>query len=122
MIERRRWPHRFRGEPLRFRRRIGIKGGAIHGPTLCLRKELETSAVKLLDFEPSSSNQVIVQKTFYEILYSDKRLAIGYADGKRWRNVANKVEIFPAGLRSEKGDGFLDGVAQIAVEQNGPLF
>jgi NAD(P)-dependent dehydrogenase (short-subunit alcohol dehydrogenase family)/3-hydroxymyristoyl/3-hydroxydecanoyl-(acyl carrier protein) dehydratase len=58
--------------------------GAIHGPTLCLRKELEHSTVKLLDFEPSSSNQVIVQKTFYEILYSDKRLAIGYADGKRW--------------------------------------
>jgi malonyl CoA-acyl carrier protein transacylase len=58
--------------------------GAIHGPTLCLRKEFEKSAVKLLDFEPSSSNQAIVQKTFYEILYSDKRLAIGYADGKRW--------------------------------------
>ncbi len=58
--------------------------GAIHGPTLCLRKELEKSAVKLLDFEPSASNQLIVQKTFYEILYSDKRLAIGYADGKRW--------------------------------------
>ncbi|MCM2267318.1 MAG: SDR family NAD(P)-dependent oxidoreductase [Elusimicrobiales bacterium] len=58
--------------------------GAIHGQTLCLRKELEKSAVKLLDFEPSSSNQAIVQKTFYEILYSDKRLAIGYADGKRW--------------------------------------
>ena len=58
--------------------------GAIHGPTLCLRKELEHSTVKLLDFEPSSSNQVIVQKTFYELLYSDKRLAIGYADGKRW--------------------------------------
>ena len=58
--------------------------GAIHGPTLCLRKELDKSAVKLLDFEPSSSNQAIVQKTFYEILYSDKRLEIGYADGKRW--------------------------------------
>ncbi|MEK7721507.1 MAG: beta-ketoacyl synthase N-terminal-like domain-containing protein, partial [Elusimicrobiota bacterium] len=58
--------------------------GAIYGPTLCLRKEFERSAVKLLDFEPSSSNQTIVQKTFYEILYSDKRLAIGYADGKRW--------------------------------------
>ncbi len=58
--------------------------GAIHGTTLCLRKELEHSAVKMLDFEPSSSNQTIVQKTFYEILYSDKRLAIGYADGKRW--------------------------------------
>jgi NAD(P)-dependent dehydrogenase (short-subunit alcohol dehydrogenase family) len=58
--------------------------GAIHGPTLCLRKELEHSTVKMLDFEPSSSNQTIVQKTFYEILYSDKRLAIGYADGKRW--------------------------------------
>ncbi len=61
--------------------------GAIFGPTLCLRKEFEKSAVKLLDFEPSSSNQVIVQKTFYEILYSDKRLAIGYADGKRWTMV-----------------------------------
>jgi NAD(P)-dependent dehydrogenase (short-subunit alcohol dehydrogenase family) len=58
--------------------------GAIHGPTLCLRKEFEQSTVKMLDFEPSSSNQAIVQKTFYEILYSDKRLAIGYADGKRW--------------------------------------
>jgi NAD(P)-dependent dehydrogenase (short-subunit alcohol dehydrogenase family)/3-hydroxymyristoyl/3-hydroxydecanoyl-(acyl carrier protein) dehydratase len=57
--------------------------GAIHGPTLCMRKELEHSTVKMLDFEPSSSNQTIVQKTFYEILYSDKRLAIGYADGKR---------------------------------------
>ena len=61
--------------------------GAIHGPTLCLRKEFEYSTVKLLDFEPSSSNQTIVQKTFYEILYSDKRLAIGYADGKRWTMV-----------------------------------
>ncbi|PKM96608.1 MAG: hypothetical protein CVU79_12570, partial [Elusimicrobia bacterium HGW-Elusimicrobia-3] len=58
--------------------------GAIHGPALCIRKEFPDSAMKLLDFEPSSSNQVIVQKTFYEILYSDKRLAIGYADGKRW--------------------------------------
>ncbi|OGR65481.1 MAG: hypothetical protein A2X31_11815 [Elusimicrobia bacterium GWB2_63_22] len=67
--------------------------GAIHGPTLCLRKELEKSAVKLLDFEPSSSNQVIVQKTFYEILYSDKRLAIGYADGKRWTMVGKPVAL-----------------------------
>jgi NAD(P)-dependent dehydrogenase (short-subunit alcohol dehydrogenase family)/3-hydroxymyristoyl/3-hydroxydecanoyl-(acyl carrier protein) dehydratase len=61
--------------------------GAIHGQALCMRKELEKSVVKLLDFEPSSSNQTIVQKTFYEILYSDKRLAIGYADGKRWTMV-----------------------------------
>ena len=67
--------------------------GAIHGPTLCLRKEFEKSAVKLLDFEPSSSNQAIVQKTFYEILYSDKRLAIGYADGKRWTLVGKPATL-----------------------------
>ncbi|PIU20812.1 MAG: hypothetical protein COT18_00270 [Elusimicrobia bacterium CG08_land_8_20_14_0_20_59_10] len=67
--------------------------GAIYGPALCLRKELENSAVKLLDFEPSSSNQAIVQKTFYEILYSDKRLAIGYADGKRWTLVGKPAAL-----------------------------
>ncbi|PJA13831.1 MAG: hypothetical protein COX65_06505, partial [Elusimicrobia bacterium CG_4_10_14_0_2_um_filter_56_8] len=67
--------------------------GAIHGPTLCLRKEFENSIVKLLDFEPSSSNQVIVQKTFYEILYSDKRLEIGYADGKRWTLVGKPATL-----------------------------
>ena len=58
--------------------------GAIHGITLCLRKELDKSIVKLLDFEPHASSQTMVQKTFYEILYSDKRLAIGYAENKRW--------------------------------------
>ena len=58
--------------------------GAIHGITLCLRKELDKCVVKLLDFEPHASPQTLVQKTFYEILYSDKRLAAGYADNKRW--------------------------------------
>ncbi|MFA7007781.1 MAG: SDR family NAD(P)-dependent oxidoreductase [Elusimicrobiales bacterium] len=58
--------------------------GAIHGITLCLRKELSHSVVKLLDFEPHASSQTMVQKTFYEILYSDKRLAAGYSDNKRW--------------------------------------
>ncbi len=58
--------------------------GAIHGITLCLRKELDTCVVKLLDFEPNASAQTLVQKTFYEILYSDKRLAAAYADNKRW--------------------------------------
>ncbi len=67
--------------------------GAIHGQTLCLRKELESSVVKMLDFEPSSSNQAIIQKTFYEILYSDKRLAIGYAEGKRWTLVGKPVSL-----------------------------
>nr|MDA8242977.1 SDR family NAD(P)-dependent oxidoreductase [Elusimicrobiota bacterium] len=78
--------------------------GAIHGPTLCIRKELENSAVKLLDFEPSSSNQLIVQKTFYEILYSDKRLAIGYADGKRWTLVGK-----PQALDKSKAATQLEG-------------
>ncbi len=57
--------------------------GAIHGITLCLRKELDTCVVKLLDFEPHASTQTLVQKTFYEVLYSDKRLAAAYADNKR---------------------------------------
>ena len=78
--------------------------GAIHGPTLCLRKEFEGSVVKMLDFEPSSSNQVIVQKTFYEILYSDKRLAIGYADGKRWTLVGK-----PAALDKSRRTTELEG-------------
>ena len=75
--------------------------GAIHGPTLCLRKELEHSVVKLLDFEPSSSNQTIVQKTFYEILYSDKRLAIGYADGKRWTLVGKPAALDKSRLTTQ---------------------
>ncbi len=78
--------------------------GAIHGPTLCLRKEFENSTVKLLDFEPSSTNQTIVQKTFYEILYSDKRLEIGYADGKRWTLVGK-----PAALDKSKQTTALQG-------------
>ncbi len=78
--------------------------GAIHGPTLCLRKELEKSAVKLLDFEPSASNQLIVQKTFYEILYSDKRLAIGYADGKRW-TLAGKPQALDKSHRAAELEG-----------------
>ncbi|HCC47203.1 MAG TPA: hypothetical protein DEQ38_03675, partial [Elusimicrobia bacterium] len=57
-----------------------------------------------LDFEPSSSNQVIVQKTFYEILYSDKRLAIGYADGKRWTMVGK-----PAALDKSRQTTQLEG-------------
>ena len=58
--------------------------GAIHGLTLCLRKELDKCVVKLLDFEPQASSAALVQKTFYEILYSDKRLVAGYNDSKRW--------------------------------------
>ncbi|OGS62814.1 MAG: hypothetical protein A3J79_09595 [Elusimicrobia bacterium RIFOXYB2_FULL_62_6] len=58
--------------------------GAIHGLTLCLRKELDKSIVKMLDFEPASTPQTIVQKTFYELLYSDKHLMAGYAGGKRY--------------------------------------
>jgi NAD(P)-dependent dehydrogenase (short-subunit alcohol dehydrogenase family)/3-hydroxymyristoyl/3-hydroxydecanoyl-(acyl carrier protein) dehydratase len=78
--------------------------GAIFGPTLCIRKELEKSAVKLLDFEPTASNQAIVQKTFYEILYSDKRLAVGYADGTRWTLVGK-----PQALNRSHRTAALDG-------------
>ncbi|HAF96652.1 MAG TPA: hypothetical protein DCG50_11495 [Elusimicrobia bacterium] len=62
--------------------------GAIYGITMCLRKELEKTLVKMIDFEPSASNQAIVQKTFYELLYSDKRLAVAYQDGKRFTMLA----------------------------------
>ncbi|HOW89783.1 MAG TPA: SDR family NAD(P)-dependent oxidoreductase, partial [Elusimicrobiales bacterium] len=66
--------------------------GAIHGTTLCLRKELDKCVVKLVDFEPHASVQTLVQKTFYEILYSDKRLAAAYADNKRW-TIIGKPEL-----------------------------
>ncbi|MCX5785134.1 MAG: SDR family NAD(P)-dependent oxidoreductase, partial [Elusimicrobia bacterium] len=62
--------------------------GSIYGIAMCLRKELEKTLVKMIDFEPSASNQSIVQKTFYELLYSDKRLAVTYQDGKRFTLLA----------------------------------
>ncbi|MBU2573843.1 MAG: SDR family NAD(P)-dependent oxidoreductase, partial [Elusimicrobia bacterium] len=62
--------------------------GAIHGITLCLRKELDKTTVKMLDFEPGASVQTFVQKTFYEILYSDKHLMAGYGDNKRCTLIA----------------------------------
>ncbi|HNT98882.1 MAG TPA: phosphopantetheine-binding protein, partial [Elusimicrobiales bacterium] len=66
--------------------------GAIHGVTLCLRKELENTAVKLIDFAAGSPTEALVQKTFYELLYGDKRLAIGY-DGARRSTLLAKPEL-----------------------------
>ncbi|HNT98849.1 MAG TPA: phosphopantetheine-binding protein, partial [Elusimicrobiales bacterium] len=66
--------------------------GAIHGVTLCLRKELEKTTVKLIDFAAGSPTEALVQKTFYELLYGDKRLAIGY-DGARRSTMLAKPEL-----------------------------
>ncbi len=66
--------------------------GAIHGVALCLRKELEKTTVKLIDFAAGSPTEALVQKTFYELLYGDKRLAIGY-DGARRSTMLAKPEL-----------------------------
>ncbi|MCK4936815.1 MAG: SDR family NAD(P)-dependent oxidoreductase, partial [Elusimicrobiales bacterium] len=58
--------------------------GAINGIALCARKELEKCAVKLIDFAPSASSELIAQKTFFEIIYSDSRLALSYDNNKRY--------------------------------------
>jgi NAD(P)-dependent dehydrogenase (short-subunit alcohol dehydrogenase family)/3-hydroxymyristoyl/3-hydroxydecanoyl-(acyl carrier protein) dehydratase len=58
--------------------------GAINGIALCARKELENCTVKLIDFAPSSSPELIEQKTFFEIIYSDSRLALSYDNNKRY--------------------------------------
>jgi NAD(P)-dependent dehydrogenase (short-subunit alcohol dehydrogenase family)/3-hydroxymyristoyl/3-hydroxydecanoyl-(acyl carrier protein) dehydratase len=56
---------------------------SIFGISLCLRKEIDKCAVKLIDFE--NDTQVnMVKKTFYEIQYSDLRHAVCYKDNKRY--------------------------------------
>ena len=57
--------------------------GAINGIALCARKELEKCAVKLIDFAPNASPDLISQKTFFEIIYSDSRLTLSYDGNKR---------------------------------------
>ncbi|MFH1619540.1 MAG: SDR family NAD(P)-dependent oxidoreductase, partial [bacterium] len=72
--------------------------GAVSGITYCLRKELEKSAVKLVDFSPETSPSVTAKKTMYEIMDSDRRLAVGYHSGKRWTLISK-----PSVLPKEKG-------------------
>ncbi len=57
--------------------------GAISGMTYCLRKELEKSVVKLIDFAADMTPSAMARKTFHEVLDSDGRLAVGYHSGKR---------------------------------------
>jgi len=62
--------------------------GAINGITLCARKELEDSRVKLIDFDPKANAKYIVQKTLYEIQFSDEKTTICYDNGRRSTLVA----------------------------------
>ncbi|MBI4656107.1 MAG: SDR family NAD(P)-dependent oxidoreductase, partial [Elusimicrobia bacterium] len=58
--------------------------GAINGINLCLRKEIDKSIVKFLDFAPDSKPEAVAHKTFYELLYADKRAMISYDSNKRF--------------------------------------
>ena len=63
--------------------------GAMHGMALCFRKELPSTVIKIIDFDPSMSNQSIAHKTMSEILYGDARISVAIKDNKRYAVIAN---------------------------------
>lgn len=63
--------------------------GAMHGMALCLRKELPSTVIKIIDFDPSMSNHSIAHKTMSEILYGDARISVALRDNRRFAVIAN---------------------------------
>ena len=104
--------------------------GAIYGMSLCLRKELPNTLLKIIDFAPSEKNDYKVRKTMNELLYSDCRVAVSFKDGKRYAMIANpdilKKEN-PLDLKGKKviitggGRGLGAVFAKMMAEQHGAI-